>query len=251
MADVEELIDRLKDFRTRSAAKDALLEIGEPAVGPLRKALKSRYESVRWSAVTILGELRAKQAVPDLIEALKDIDVQSAAVEALQHITGEEVGEDYEEWRRWQEMAGRGGAEEGMPAEGPTDADIVNEAVYETDISAEETARGYVLRVPLGDRHQDVVVNFAARDSEDSPLAVVYTRCGEADPKHFEWALRQNVRMSAGAIGIADVGGKPQFVIVDVFVRSTLTPGLLIQSVRRLARKGDQLEAALTKADDY
>ena len=90
MPTVDELIDRLKDFRTRSAAKDVLLERGDQAVGPLIKALRSRHASVRWAAVSILGELRAKEAIPELVEALRDDDVHSAAVEALQHMTGEE-----------------------------------------------------------------------------------------------------------------------------------------------------------------
>ena len=57
MANVDELIDRLKNFRTRSAAKNALLEIGEPAIPPLIQALKSRQASARWSAASILGGL--------------------------------------------------------------------------------------------------------------------------------------------------------------------------------------------------
>ena len=164
MPTADELIDRLKDFRTRSAAKNALLERGEQAVGALIKALRSRRPSVRWAAVSILGELRAKEAIPELVEALRDDDVHSAAVEALQHITGEELTDDYDAWKRWLDMGG-GGPETGPETpelEPVLDNDLVKEAVYGTDISAEEKGSGHVLRVPLGDRHQDVTLNFKA-----------------------------------------------------------------------------------------
>jgi len=250
MANIDELIDRLKNFRTQSAAKNALLEMGEPAVQPLIEALNSRQASVRWSAASILGELGAKQAIPDLIERLRDDEIRSGVVEALHHITGEDFGEDYDAWKRWLDIgAGETGA--AAPAAAQSDADLVAAAVYGTDVSAEEKAPGYLLRVPLGDRHQDVTVNFHAKDSDGVRLLVVYTRCGPASTKHYEWALRQNVKMSAGAIAIADVAGNPEFVIVDVLVHDSVTPQLLIESVRRIARKGDQLEAALTKADTH
>lgn len=250
MASVEELIDRLRDFRTRSSAKTALLELGDKAVDPLISALHSRNVSVRWTAAATLGEIGAKRAVRALVEALGDPHIQSAAVEALSHITGEGFGDDRDAWKRWLEIES-GAPPASEPSAAMTDADLIREAVYGTDVSAEDKPHGALLRVPLGDRNQDVILNLRAKDSDDAPLVVVYTRCGPANPRHYEWALRQNVRMSAGAIGIADVDGKPEFVIVDVLSRNGLTPRMLLESVRRVARKGDQLEAALTKADKY
>ncbi len=252
MAEVKELIDRLTNFRTRSAAKDALIEKGQEAVGPLIAALRSGQVSVRWSAVTILGQLGAKEAVTDLVGLLNDSEVRDPAKEALQRITGEDFGDDYEAWKHWLEVGGGGAGPASQLADNvATDADLVKEAVYNTDVSAEERPPGYVLRVPFANRHQDVALDFKAKDSEDVPLVVAYTRCGLANPKHYEWALRQNVRMLAGAIAIADIEGKGNFVVADVMIRSTVTPRILIESVRRLARKGDQLESALTKADEY
>jgi len=248
MASVDELIERLKDFRTRSAAKNELLDMREQAVGPLIKALDGINDRVRWTAITILGELGARDAVPKLVEAVNDADVHSAAVEALEHITGEGFGDDYDAWKRWLGINGEGETPR-QDADEPalSDGNLIRKAVYGTDISAE----GSTLRVPFGDRHQDVMINFKPTDSSGTPLLVVYTRCGPAKPKLFEWALRQNVRMSAGAIAIADVKGKPEFVIVDVLVRSAATPDQLIESVRRVARKGDELEAALSESDTF
>jgi hypothetical protein len=251
MATVEELIGQLRNFRTRATAKQALIAKGKDAIGPLIEAVRSGHSSVRYPAVSALGELRAKEAVPDLIEALNDSNLNSAAADALHSITGESLGHAPGPWHRW--VAGTSGgdtAAEGAAA-GQSVADLVAEAVYGTDVSAGEKGSGYSLRVPLGDRHQDVIINPKAKDSDGCPLIVAYTRCGAADPKHYEWALQQNVKMSAGAIAVIDINGHPNFVVVDVMARSTVTPQILIDSVKRIARKGDELESALTKADEY
>lgn len=252
MATVDELVEQLKDSRTRSAAKDALVGLGGRAVRPLLGALRSRNVSVRWSAASILGELSAREAIPELVEALNDPHVHSAAVEALQHITGEELGDDYDAWKRWVELEEGEREPSGAPTvELESDGDLVRRAVDGTEVTAEKRPHGYMLRVPVGERHQDVFVNFRARDSDGGLLVAVYTRCGAADPKQYEWALRQNLRMSAGAVAVTDLEGKPHFVIVDVLVRAVLTPGLILETVRRVARKGDQLESALSSADRY
>ncbi len=249
MANVDVLVDRLKDFRTRAEAKAALLEMGKAAVGPLIGALGSMHGGVRWSAASVLGQLEAKEAVSALIEAVKDLEAGSAAAEALQRITGRSFGEDYEAWKRWHETGAAGPRGPSVP--GVTDADLVQEAVYNTNVSAEEKAPGYVLRVPLGDRHQDVMINFKAKDAEGTLLVVIYTCCGEASERLYEWALRQNVKMTAGAIAVADIEGKANFVVVDVWRRPAITARLLLDSVKQVARSGDQLEAALSKADRY
>ena len=253
MASVEELINQLRDFRTRPAARRALVGKGDEAVGPLIEALRTGHDSVRYPAISALGELRAERAAPALVEALKDPSLGSAAADALRSITGEQFGAAYEPWKRWLGEQGGAGARAGpeVAAGGLGDDDLIREAVYGTDVSAEQKAPGYVLRVPLGNRHQDVTVNFKPKDADGNALVVAYTRCGPAAEKHYEWALRQNVKMSAGAIAIADIDGHANFVVVDVLARSTVTPQILIESVRRTARKGDQLESALTKADEY
>ena len=250
MATIEELIRQLRNFRTRPAAKRALVEKGEEAIAPLIEAVRSGHSSVRYPAISALGELRAKDAVPDLIEALDDSNLNSAAADALRATTGEDFGHAADAWRKW--LAGEGGAgTAGSGGAGLGDADLVNKAVYATDVSADQKGSTFVIRVPLGDRHQDVTINMKAKDSAGQPLVVAYTRCGPAEEKHYEWALRQNVKMSAGAIAVVDMEDHPNFVVVEVMSRSTVTPEILINSVKRIARKGDELESALTKADNY
>lgn len=247
MADVQATIELLKDFRTRPAAKNALIEMGDAAVEPLMGAINSRNTSVRWAAISILGELGAKNAVPELVNALKDSAVSSAAAEALAHITGQDFGEDYDEWKRWFDM--ESGPEKKAPQK--NESALINDAVYNTRISADETANGYTMRVPIEDRAQDVFVNFKAKDFDGKELVVVYTRCGIAEQKHYAWALRQNVKMPVGHFAVADIEGHPNLLVVDILMRDGVTSAELRRSVERIAAVGDRVERSIAKEDKF
>jgi HEAT repeat protein len=72
---------------------DEIVEIGEPAVDYLIKALEDRNEGVRERAAVALGEIGDKGAVPELIERFKDenedMDVRVSAAKALGKIKDE------------------------------------------------------------------------------------------------------------------------------------------------------------------
>src|SRR5262249_53187139 len=75
---------------TRALVGSALGKIGAPAVTPLRKALTDSKVIVRRAAVDALGSLGslARPAVPDLVPALKDKDLEGrvGAAVALKRI---------------------------------------------------------------------------------------------------------------------------------------------------------------------
>ena len=135
---VEPLMGVLKDIGedmlVRGSAANALVEIGEPAVRPLIKALRDEDVEVRWNAAAALGKIGDRRAVKPLIKALKDDDiivrlfaagalgdigderaveslieelkdegedVRRNAAEALEKITGEDFGEEHSKWRNW------------------------------------------------------------------------------------------------------------------------------------------------------
>ena len=74
-------------FRQDITIMQQLIEVGravgEPAVLIIIQALGDDYSSVRVAACRALGEIGDRQAVPPLIQALRDRDVRAAACEAL------------------------------------------------------------------------------------------------------------------------------------------------------------------------
>ncbi|MBL7223027.1 MAG: hypothetical protein ISS72_04165 [Candidatus Brocadiae bacterium] len=272
-----QLVDQLRSFRTRSQVMEGLLMLGDDAVPELIQALGHPMENVRWSAQQVLTQLGGDAVVEQLVAALEDPTRQKEAADTLRQITGQSIGVDRRAWATW--LQSRGGAplpaatpvrEAAPPATSPApraaasaprpaapslqgldDETIIKAATAGADIDVRQHSGGYVLTVPLeGNRRQRVTVSFTAQDFEDEDLVVVYTECGPAQQKNFEWALRQNLRMSFGAIAIRDRGGQPTFVMVNTHPRKTLDVDELRKSIVLLASKGDKLEQALTKDDE-
>jgi hypothetical protein len=113
---IEVLVEALKDENSsvRGSAAEALEKINpkwretEEAkkwVPVFISDLKSKSLGTREAAVYALGELKDPRAVEPLIEALKDEnpDVRERAANALQKITGQNFGENPEEWQKWWE----------------------------------------------------------------------------------------------------------------------------------------------------
>ena len=76
------------NWRIWEEASAALVEIGEPAVGELIRALKSEHSRTRRKAAWVLGKLRSLEAVEPLLAVLEDSDwmVREEAAVALDRI---------------------------------------------------------------------------------------------------------------------------------------------------------------------
>ena len=76
---------------------------------PLIRDLEHRDSKVRESAARLLGAHRNMAAIPLLILAVNDPEarVQSAAVDSLRLLTGQEFGTDASKWDQWWEVDGR------------------------------------------------------------------------------------------------------------------------------------------------
>ncbi len=256
-------VARLRDFRSRKNAMDALIACGDDAVPALIEALGAPEENVRWAARSVLVSIESKAVTGALVGALDDADRKDEAARALAEITGETLGTDRQAWAHYLSTGAAPSSETSeSPAEKPatvpsppseqfSDEELVNAAIENSDVQAEHRGKGAILTVPIeGGRQQRVTVSFAATDRDGEPLVVVYTECGPAEEKNYEWALRQNLRMAFGAVGIRNREDEPTFVMVNTHLRSTVTPEDLRRTVLLLARKGDRLEAALTESDE-
>jgi len=86
-ADISSLVSALSspDRDTRQNAREALVTLGRPAVGPLIPLLDDRNDLVRWEAAKSLSEIGDPAAAPALVKTLEDEDpgVRWLAAEGL------------------------------------------------------------------------------------------------------------------------------------------------------------------------
>ncbi len=241
----KKVISRLRNFRTRSAAIAELVGVGEAAVDPLIQALKNSNEGIRYGVVRVLGKIKAQRACDALLEAAYEPALSRVVFDALKEITGENHGTDVRTWR----AAIQGGVQDGDKTEV---ADVlIQQVVTDTEIDVSTTRSGWLLTVPLkGGRSQKVSVATSSSDSEGEQIIVIYTQCGPADPKRYEWALKQNLRMPYGAISIREIKDKPMFVMVDTQLARTAQADEIRKSVLELAKRADAIEKMLTGADN-
>jgi hypothetical protein len=254
-ASVETLISRLKSFRTRSAAADALVAMGRDAVRPLTDALeREEHADSRWTLLNCLGQIGAIEAGPTLARYLEETDYQIVAHDALVRITGRDFGVVPADWMRWFEQKE---AEAGAPEvdAGPArveEGELEDEKLLDLALQGsgaawrEEADNRYAVEVPLsegGSQRADVV--FGGQDHEGSEIVVVYSLCGEARPEQYEAALRRNLRMPYGALALRERQGKLHFVMFNTILRKDLSPVELRKSVlsvgERSGRVADEL----------
>jgi serine/threonine-protein kinase len=104
-------------------------------------------------------------------------------------------------------------------------------------------------RLPA-DRLQEVYVEESQGPNSERLLSV-FSVCGPADPKHFEFALRLNDSLSYGSLSLRNVGGQPMFVMNRAFARDHVCSADIRAALIEIARRSDRVEQQLTNADLY
>ena len=100
------LEDSLKDQElfTRINAVEALEKIRSvKSVDVLIKALKNDENTIRARSASVLGAIGGMRSVRPLIESLRDpdLEVRKHAANALVSLTGQNFGQDIEQWEKW------------------------------------------------------------------------------------------------------------------------------------------------------
>jgi len=93
---LDPLMLQLRNDEFKDDALNALVEVGEPALPRLVKALKDKDENVRKQAVLALGRIQHAEAIDPLIDMLSDSDwftrlTSAAALEAIGDDRGREA----------------------------------------------------------------------------------------------------------------------------------------------------------------
>lgn len=99
-------------------------------------------------------------------------------------------------------------------------------------------------------RRQIVYIESSAHAVADR-LLILSSFCGNARPEFFERGLKLNGEMAHGGLAIREIGGTPQFVMIDTYPRGTIDAEEIRRSVLELASKADTVEKLLSPTDEY
>lgn len=109
----------------------------------------------------------------------------------------------------------------------------------------------YRIMFPLpNDRLQEVYLEVT-QSPQGHRLLSVFSVCGPAEPKHFEFALKMNDKLTYGSLSIRTVNGQPMFVMTRTFSRDLVCAADIRAALLEIARRGDHVEQQLTNADLY
>ena len=99
-------------------------------------------------------------------------------------------------------------------------------------------------------RLQEVYLDVAP-NRHNERLLTVFSVCCPAEPRHYEFALRLNAELPAGALSIREVNGQAMFVMTRTFPRGHAQPAAIRTALVDIARRSDRVEQQLTQADVY
>ena len=276
---VDQLIDQLADYRTRSQARQELKKHREAAADKLLEVVRDSDRNVnqRWAAITLLSQYKYEPATEDLLDVLRnEMNLRGPASEALKHITGQDIGEDADAWER----ALHGEQEPAEPPEqsqaeqpetaagGETRTDaatvkdhdqlqrqgfaMVKDALGREAVQLEWEDEGYVyLRLNVADdRKQQMLISFEYEPASGQNIVEIYTECGKPKSDVTDTIDRRNVTIRYGQFEqLSDAEGGLQIVMRCRVPISDLNAGSLRDIVRTMAGDADNLEFELTQAD--
>ncbi len=240
----------LRNISTRAATIDAVSVEGASLVDEVIPLLQDRNEGVRWSAIKILSEIGDARAVGALIVLIEQKKNSIAAANSLEAITGESFGADAVAWRHWavENSSVRNIAGGGILS----DEDLIAAAIQDLPLTSRGEGKEYCFDISLEDgRSHQVLVDLAQKDSNGRLIVQLSTPCGDVDPNKYEDALKLNMSITYGAIAIALLGDTHCFAMVDSYLRETVHPQDIAESIMSLARNGDSLEKSLSGEDQF
>lgn len=106
-----------------------------------------------------------------------------------------------------------------------------------------------LVRLPR-ERLQEVYVE-RTQGQKGEGLISVFSVCGPAEPRHYEYALRLNDHMTYGSLSIRNVNGQAMFVMSRTFASNHVSAADIRAAVREVARRGDRVEQLVNKVDMY
>lgn len=107
----------------------------------------------------------------------------------------------------------------------------------------------YLLTVALPEERRQKVCIESSHHGVAERLLQISSLCCAAKPAYYEQALRLNSEMPHGGIGVQDIDGEPQFLVLDTYPRATVVAEEIRRSVHEVASRADAIEKLLTGRD--
>jgi hypothetical protein len=242
----EQIRQGLRNIKTRSATIDAVAAEGNAMIDNVLPLLQDRNEGVRWCAIKILSEIGDDRAIGPLIALLEQSKNVTDAANALRAITGKDFGDAAGEWRHW--------ATQDTKISGVilSDEDLMAAGTKDLPVTVKREGQLYSVDVSLPDgRSQQIWIDFSCKDPDGHSIIQLCTPCGNADPQKYETVLKLNMSIPYGAIAIASLDDTLCFTVVDSYLRDTVHPEDIAESIMSLARNGDSVEKSLSGEDRF
>ena len=121
----------------------------------------------------------------------------------------------------------------------------------DTSITWNREGERYSLTRQLPGNRRQIVYIETTEHATLERILLIYSTCCDANPTFYERALRQNWIVMHGSLAIRDIDGKPMFVVINAYPRSTVAPEEIRRSVLDIAIHADEVERYLTGMDRY
>lgn len=99
-------------------------------------------------------------------------------------------------------------------------------------------------------RSQTVLIE-AKKSNTKRDVICVSTVCAKAEPESYEWALKNNPKMSHCALGVEDREGEATLVLMNNLLADSLSFAELKLTVKEVAYYGDWVEEKFSKDDTH
>ncbi|MDX2035976.1 MAG: serine/threonine-protein kinase [Isosphaeraceae bacterium] len=132
------------------------------------------------------------------------------------------------------------------------DADsLLHEALEGLDCFLQGGNERYRVFFRLPNNRVQEVYFDVSRGRRDERVLSVFSVCGPADPRHFEYVLRLNSQLTYGGLSIRVVNGQPMFVMTRSYDPAHVSPNEIRAAMLEIAKRSDWLEQQISPGDVF
>lgn len=131
---------------------------------------------------------------------------------------------------------------------------IIEKIIEENKFEDKKTIKGgyrFIIKTEKGRRRQRINVYYDTTNEDGEKVICIYSVCCDADPKHYEHALKWNQNVAHGAIGLIETKGKKQFVLLRHLSLVEAGKETILKEITLLGDRADKIEKVLTGSEDF